>query len=84
MSKSKEPTRAQLSSRLTYQAQVPAFLRRLQQGSGGGRGGSDEEDDEFEEITYDELRLSLCPADPAHFAPVFGERPSIVLIGEIL
>ena len=44
----------------------------------------EQEDDDFEEITYDELRLSLCPADPAHFAPVFGERPSIVLVGEIL
>ena len=30
-------------------------------------------EEEFEEISYDELRLSLCPADPAHFAPVFGE-----------
>ncbi|OJT02712.1 hypothetical protein TRAPUB_6706 [Trametes pubescens] len=29
------------------------------------------EEDDFEEISYDELRLSLCPADPAHFAPVF-------------
>ena len=33
-----------------------------------------EDEEEFEEITYDELRLSICPADPAHFAPVFGER----------
>ena len=32
-----------------------------------------DDDEEFEEITYDELRLSICPADPAHFAPVFGE-----------
>ena len=30
-------------------------------------------EEDFEEISYDELRLSLCPADPAHFAPVFGE-----------
>lgn len=30
-------------------------------------------EEDFEEILYDELRLSLCPADPAHFAPVFGE-----------
>ncbi|KAI0720030.1 hypothetical protein C8T65DRAFT_736201 [Cerioporus squamosus] len=28
-------------------------------------------EEDFEEISYDELRLSLCPADPAHFAPVF-------------
>ena len=35
---------------------------------------SEQVDEEFEEITYDELRLSLCPADPAHFAPVFGEQ----------
>ncbi|TBU63700.1 hypothetical protein BD310DRAFT_520462 [Dichomitus squalens] len=32
---------------------------------------SEQENEEFEEITYDELRLSLCPADTAHFAPVF-------------
>lgn len=30
-------------------------------------------EEDFEEISYDELRLSLCPADPAHFAPVFGQ-----------
>ena len=38
-----------------------------------------DDDEDFEEITYDELRLSICPADPAHFAPVFGEcRPRFV------
>ncbi len=30
-------------------------------------------EEDFEEISYDELRLSLCPADTTHFAPVFGE-----------
>ncbi len=44
----------------------------------------EQDDEDFEEITYDELRLSLCPADPAHFAPVFGEHPSIVPIEELL
>ncbi|KAI0775029.1 hypothetical protein BD413DRAFT_291765 [Trametes elegans] len=43
---SKEPTRAQLSSRLSYQAKTPAFLLRMQQNTLGGRG--DDEDDEFE------------------------------------
>ena len=45
LSMSKEPTRAQLSSRLTYQARVPAFLQRLQRGAGGG---GEDDDDEFE------------------------------------
>ena len=45
---SKEPTRAQMSSRLTYQAQVPAFLRRMQGNLGGRRGSDEEDDDEFE------------------------------------
>ena len=47
---SKEPTRAQLSSRLAYHGKMPAFLQKLQKqvnGSGGG-GESDEEDDEWE------------------------------------
>ena len=31
------------------------------------------DDEEFEEISYDELRLSIYPADPAHLASLFGE-----------
>ena len=57
----KEPTRAQLSSKLTYQAQVPAFLRRMQ-GAAGGRRGSDEDDDEFE---YDGSGRPPIPRRPA-------------------
>ncbi|KAH9898156.1 hypothetical protein C8Q73DRAFT_388339 [Cubamyces lactineus] len=30
------------------------------------------DDEEFEEISYDELRLSIYPADPAHLASLFG------------
>ncbi|KAH9846862.1 hypothetical protein C2E23DRAFT_788603, partial [Lenzites betulinus] len=29
-------------------------------------------EEDFEEISYDELRLSICAADPAYFAAVFG------------
>ncbi len=41
-------------------------------------------EEEFEEISYDELRLSLCPADPAHFAPVFGESVHSLCYGSIV
>ena len=64
----KEPTRAQLSSRLTYQAQVPAFLQRMQRGAGGGRRDDDyDDDDEFE---YDGSGRPPIPRRPA-----IPERP---------
>lgn len=62
----KEPTRAQLSSRLTYQSRTPAFLLRMQNGMGGG-GRDDEEDDEFE---YDGSGRPPIPKRPA-----IPERP---------
>ncbi|KAI9060544.1 hypothetical protein FKP32DRAFT_1655854, partial [Trametes sanguinea] len=34
------------------------------------------EEDDFEEISYDELRLSLCSADPAHFVSLFEYQRS--------
>ena len=64
----KEPTRAQLSSRLTYQAQVPAFLQRMQRGAGGGRRDDNyDDDDEFE---YDGSGRPPIPRRPA-----IPERP---------
>ncbi|RPD61035.1 hypothetical protein L226DRAFT_54929 [Lentinus tigrinus ALCF2SS1-7] len=64
----KEPTRAQLSSRLTYQAQIPAFLQRMQRGAGGGRGDDDYDDeDDFE---YDGSGRPPIPRRPA-----IPERP---------
>ncbi|KAI0636262.1 hypothetical protein C8Q77DRAFT_1216677 [Trametes polyzona] len=63
---SKEPTRHQLSSRLTYQSKTPAFLLKLQQQHGGG-GRHDDEDDEFE---YDGSGRPPIPRRPA-----IPERP---------
>lgn len=62
----KEPTRAQLSSRLTYQSRTPAFLLRMQNGMGGG-GRDNDEDDEFE---YDGSGRPPIPKRPA-----IPERP---------
>nr|VWO99734.1 Uncharacterized protein [Ganoderma boninense] len=62
----KEPTRAQLSSRLTYQSRTPAFLLRMQNGM-GGRGRDADEDDEFE---YDGSGRPPIPKRPA-----IPERP---------
>lgn len=65
---SKEPTRQQLSSKLAYQANTPAFLVRLQKQFGGGGGRHDEdEDDEFE---YDGSGRPPIPRRPA-----IPERP---------
>lgn len=50
MSKSKEPTRAQLSSRLAYTAQTPAFLHKLQRKIKGQE--SDEDEPSYED--YDD------------------------------
>lgn len=62
----KEPTRAQLSSRLTYQSRTPTFLLRMQNGMGGG-GRDDDEDDEFE---YDGSGRPPIPK-----RPTIPERP---------
>ncbi|KZT73641.1 hypothetical protein DAEQUDRAFT_422163 [Daedalea quercina L-15889] len=62
---SKEPTRHQLSSRLSYNAYTPAFLQRLQGRINGT--GRDEEDDEYE---YDGSGRPPIPKRPA-----IPERP---------
>jgi len=48
-SMSREPTKHQLSSRLSYQQHTPTFLRRLQKNYGGGRRGDDDDDDDEED-----------------------------------
>ena len=45
---------------------------------------SEQLEEDFEEISYDELRLSICPADPAHFAPVFGEYALVLVYRTIV
>lgn len=62
----KEPTRHQLSSRLQYNANTPAFLQRMQNRVTGG-GNNDDEDDEYD---YDGSGRPPIPKRPA-----IPERP---------
>ena len=76
-SKSKEPTRHQLSSRLHYNAQVPAFLQKLQNRVAGVP-DNDYEDDEYDEYGRDEYEHvndgSGRPPIPRR--PPIPERPA--------
>jgi len=71
---SREPTKHQLSSRLSYQNHTPAFLRRLQKNYGGGRRGDDDEEDE---PTYvdDEFEDDGSGRPPIPVRPSIPERP---------
>ncbi|KAI0316736.1 hypothetical protein OF83DRAFT_1059853 [Amylostereum chailletii] len=62
----KEPTRAQLSSRLAYSQTTPAFLQRLQNRIAGVQ--DEDEDDEFEDDGSGRPPIPRRPAIP--------ERPS--------
>ena len=89
---SKEPTRAQLSSRLSYQAKTPAFLLRLQRGmgGGGGRDDNDDEDDEFEDDGSGRPPIPRRPAIPQRPDDEPGsadeddgdEKPQVVVLKE--
>ncbi|KAF9647887.1 hypothetical protein BDM02DRAFT_3187607 [Thelephora ganbajun] len=68
---SREPTKHQLSSRLSYQQHTPAFLRKLQKNYGGGRRGDD--DDEEDEPTYGDGEFE----DDGSGRPPIPVRPSI-------
>jgi hypothetical protein len=68
---SREPTKQQLSSRLSYQQRTPAFLRRLQKNYGGGSRGDD--DDEEDEPTYGDDQFE----DDGSGRPPIPVRPSI-------
>ncbi len=70
MSKAKEPTRAQLSSRLTYQSKTPAFLLRMQRGLGGASGDGDDDEYDDDEFEYDGSGRPPIPRRPA-----IPERP---------
>ena len=75
--KSKEPTRHQLSSRLHYNAQVPAFLQKLQNRVAGVP-DNDYEDDGYDEYGRDEYEHvndgSGRPPIPRR--PPIPERPA--------
>ncbi|ETW82764.1 hypothetical protein HETIRDRAFT_316683 [Heterobasidion irregulare TC 32-1] len=64
----KEPTRAQLSSRLSYSQNTPAFLRKF---SNRVAGVPDEDEDEDDEFEYDGSGRPPIPKRPA-----IPERPS--------
>ncbi|EMD31277.1 hypothetical protein CERSUDRAFT_89133 [Gelatoporia subvermispora B] len=95
MSRSKEPTRAQLSSRLAYNAQVPAFLQRMQAKVAGGRPLDDDDDDEYgnDDGEVDEFgreRVRAKPPVPERPESDAGsadeddedERPQVVVLRE--
>jgi len=69
---SREPTKHQLSSRLSYQQHTPAFLRRLQKSHGGGRHGDDKEEED--EPTY-EFEDDGSGRPPIPVRPSIPERP---------
>lgn len=64
----KEPSRAQLSSRLSYSQNTPAFLRKF---SNRVAGVPDEDEDEDDEFEYDGSGRPPIPKRPA-----IPERPS--------
>ncbi|RDX43822.1 hypothetical protein OH76DRAFT_1390200 [Lentinus brumalis] len=86
----KEPTRAQLSSRLAYQPQIPAFLQRIQRGLGGGRRDDDDHDDEFEDDGSGRPPIPRRPAIPERPDHEPGsadeddmdEKPQVVVLKE--
>ncbi|RXW25539.1 hypothetical protein EST38_g330 [Candolleomyces aberdarensis] len=65
----KEPTRAQLSSKLSYQQHTPAFLLKLQNRMAGGA-DEDEDDDEFEHVGNGREPIPKRPR------PAIPERPA--------
>ena len=74
---SREPTKHQLSSRLSYQQKTPAFLRRLQKTHGGGRRGDDDSDEEEDGPTYGggEFEDDGSGRPPIPVRPSIPERP---------
>lgn len=74
---SREPTKHQLSSRLSYQQHTPAFLRRLQKNYGGGRRGDDDDDEEedWSERGDGEFEDDGSGRPPIPVRPAIPERP---------
>ncbi|KAM6504116.1 protein of unknown function (DUF4604) domain containing protein [Amanita muscaria] len=70
----KEPTRAQLSSRLSYSQHTPSFLRRLQNQVGGHRGGHADDDDEY---ANDDADPEFEDYDHGSGRPPIPRRPEI-------
>lgn len=73
---SREPTKHQLSSRLSYQQHTPAFLRRLQKNYGGRTRGDDDDDEEDEPTDWDdEFEDDGSGRPPIPVRPPIPERP---------
>ncbi|KAH8100783.1 hypothetical protein BXZ70DRAFT_1071446 [Cristinia sonorae] len=70
MSKAKEPTRAQLSSRLAYSSQTPAFLLKLQRKIAG------QQDEDEDEPQYEDFEDDGSGRPPIPRRPAIPERPA--------
>jgi hypothetical protein len=76
MSKNKDPTRAQLSSRLQYQANVPAFLRRYQNQIAGRANTPSDDEEEWVEGAVDEFGREIRrPSPKLKSAPALLDAP---------
>jgi len=60
----REPTRAQLSSKLSYQQNVPVFLQKLQNRINGVPDEDEEYDEEFEYVGGGRAPIPKRPAIP--------------------
>ena len=71
---SREPTKHQLSARLSYQQVTPVFLRKLHKTYGSGRRGDDDDDEnEEDEPTHGDGEFE----DDGSGRPPIPVRPSI-------
>ncbi|KAF8969111.1 hypothetical protein BDZ97DRAFT_1796069 [Flammula alnicola] len=86
----KEPTRAQLSSKLAYQQHIPSFLQKLQNRMHGVPDEEEDEDDEFEYVGGGRAPIPKRPAiperpkeDPGSADEDFAdEKPQVVVLKE--
>ncbi|KAK0204491.1 hypothetical protein DFS33DRAFT_660262 [Desarmillaria ectypa] len=86
----KEPTRAQLSSRLSYNQHTPAFLQKLQNRMAGIPDSDHEDDDEWEYDGSGRPPIPRRPAIPERPASQPGsededdrdEKPQVVVLKE--
>lgn len=67
----KEPTRAQLSSKLSYQAQVPSFLQKFKNKMNGIQ---DDEEEDYEDEEFEQVGGGREPI-PRRSRPAIPERP---------
>ena len=88
----REPTNAQLSSRLSYQAQKPAFLQKFQNKLAGLPDDDEDEEDEFEYGGEGREPIPRRPRAPLPERPAddpgsadeddMDEKPQVVVLKE--